>query len=157
MLSAHQPFETLPGADQAGGARGRRHRAGRRRRAGDVRRRDPGAAGHGAVAVQPRRDRDGDRGRAVAQHVRRASLCLGICDKIVPGLLIGALQLRPSAGDLRALLGRCPRGIANDEKAKVRQLYAEGKVGRDELLEAEAQAITRRAPAPSTAPPTATR
>jgi phosphogluconate dehydratase len=62
---------------------------------------------------------------------------LGICDKIVPGLLIGALRF----GHLPALLipaGPMPSGLANKEKVRVRQLYAEGKCGREELLEAEA-------------------
>ena len=62
---------------------------------------------------------------------------LGICDKIVPGLLIGALRF----GHLPALLipaGPMPSGLANKEKQRVRQLYAEGKVGKDELLAAEA-------------------
>ena len=61
---------------------------------------------------------------------------LGICDKIVPGLLIGALRF----GHLPTILvpaGPMPSGLANKEKQRVRQLYAEGKVGRAELLEAE--------------------
>ncbi|NEU10930.1 phosphogluconate dehydratase [Methylobacterium sp. BTF04] len=61
---------------------------------------------------------------------------LGICDKIVPGLLIGALRF----GHLPMILipaGPMPSGIANKEKQRVRQLYAEGKVGREELLESE--------------------
>ena len=61
---------------------------------------------------------------------------LGICDKIVPGLVIGALRF----GHLPAVFvpsGPMPSGIANKEKQKVRQLYAEGKVGRAELLESE--------------------
>ena len=61
---------------------------------------------------------------------------LGICDKIVPGLVIGALRF----GHLPAVFvpsGPMPSGIANREKQKVRQLYAEGKVGRDELLKSE--------------------
>ncbi|MET0251575.1 MAG: phosphogluconate dehydratase [Novosphingobium sp.] len=64
------------------------------------------------------------------------TLLLGICDKIVPGLLIGSLRF----GHLPAILvpaGPMPSGLANREKARVRQLYAEGKVGRPELLEAE--------------------
>ena len=59
---------------------------------------------------------------------------LGICDKIVPGLLIGALRF----GHLPALLvpgGPMPSGLPNKEKQRVRQLYAEGKAGKDELLE----------------------
>ncbi len=62
---------------------------------------------------------------------------LGICDKIVPGLLMGALRF----GHLPTILvpaGPMPSGLANKEKQRVRQLYAEGKVGRAELLEAEA-------------------
>lgn len=62
--------------------------------------------------------------------------CLGICDKIVPGLLIGALRF----GHLPAIFvpsGPMPSGIGNKEKQKVRQLYAEGKVGRAELLASE--------------------
>jgi len=61
---------------------------------------------------------------------------LGICDKIVPGLLIGALRF----GHLPAILipaGPMPSGLANKEKQRIRQLYAEGKVGREELLESE--------------------
>ena len=61
---------------------------------------------------------------------------LGICDKIVPGLFIGALRF----GHLPMIFvpsGPMPTGIANKEKQKVRQLYAEGKVGRAELLASE--------------------
>ncbi|MBO1256222.1 phosphogluconate dehydratase [Alteromonas sp. 5E99-2] len=67
-----------------------------------------------------------------------ASLALGICDKIVPGLLIGSL----SFGHLPTVFvpaGPMPSGLPNKEKARVRQEYAEGKVGRDALLEAESQ------------------
>ena len=62
---------------------------------------------------------------------------LGICDKIVPGLLIGALRF----GHLPALLipaGPMPSGLANKEKQRVRQLFAEGKATKEELLAAEA-------------------
>ncbi len=65
-----------------------------------------------------------------------AALLLGICDKIVPGLLIGTLRF----GHLPTILvpaGPMPSGLANKEKVRVRQLFAEGKVGREELLEAE--------------------
>ncbi|WP_260924342.1 phosphogluconate dehydratase [Novosphingobium sp. 9] len=61
---------------------------------------------------------------------------LGICDKIVPGLVIGALRF----GHLPAVFvpsGPMPTGISNKEKQKTRQLYAEGKVGRDALLASE--------------------
>ncbi|MDP4528720.1 phosphogluconate dehydratase [Alkalimonas delamerensis] len=63
-------------------------------------------------------------------------LMLGICDKIVPGLLMAAF----SFGHLPFVFvpaGPMPSGIPNKEKARVRQLFAEGKVGKEELLEAE--------------------
>lgn len=66
------------------------------------------------------------------------ALYLGVCDKIVPGLLIGAL----SFGHLPAVFvpaGPMPSGLPNKEKVRIRQLYAEGKVGRKELLESESQ------------------
>ena len=65
------------------------------------------------------------------------ALMLGICDKIVPGLLIGALRF----GHLPTILipaGPMPSGLANKEKVRVRQLYAEGQASREDLLEAEA-------------------
>jgi phosphogluconate dehydratase len=65
-----------------------------------------------------------------------ATLCLGVCDKIVPGLLIGAL----SFGHLPTLFvpaGPMPSGISNPEKARVREAYATGQASRGELLEAE--------------------
>lgn len=65
-------------------------------------------------------------------------MCLGVCDKIVPGLLIGAL----SFGHLPVFFvpaGPMKTGLSNSEKHKVRQLYAAGKVGRAELLESESQ------------------
>jgi phosphogluconate dehydratase len=64
------------------------------------------------------------------------ALLLGICDKIVPGLLIGGLRF----GHLPMILvpaGPMPSGLANKEKVRIRQLYAEGKATRDELLESE--------------------
>jgi len=73
---------------------------------------------------------------ALSHAMFEGALLLGICDKIVPGLLIGALRF----GHLPTILvpgGPMPSGIPNKEKARIRQLYAEGKVGRDELLEAE--------------------
>ncbi|AOR58219.1 phosphogluconate dehydratase [Pectobacterium parmentieri] len=67
------------------------------------------------------------------------ALFLGVCDKIVPGLFIAAL----SFGHLPAVFvpaGPMRTGISNKEKVRIRQLYAEGKVGRDALLESEASA-----------------
>lgn len=75
-------------------------------------------------------------GVALSHAVYDGALMLGICDKIVPGLLIGALRF----GYLPTIFvpsGPMPTGIPNKEKQRVRQLYAEGKVGRDELLESE--------------------
>jgi len=75
-------------------------------------------------------------GIALSHDMFDAALYLGICDKIVPGLVIGALAF----GHLPAVFvpgGPMPSGLPNDEKARIRQLFAEGKVGRAELLEAE--------------------
>ena len=75
---------------------------------------------------------------ALSHNMFDAVMLLGICDKIVPGLLIGAL----SFGHLPSILvpsGPMPSGLPNKEKQRIRQLYAEGKIGRDELLEAESQ------------------
>ncbi len=75
---------------------------------------------------------------ALSHDMFDAALFLGICDKIVPGMLIGAL----SFGHLPAIFvpgGPMPSGISNDEKSKIRQLYTEGKVARSELLDAEAK------------------
>ena len=68
-----------------------------------------------------------------------SSVYLGVCDKIVPGLIIGALAF----GHLPAVFipaGPMTSGLPNEEKGKIRQLYAQGKVGREALLEAESQA-----------------
>jgi phosphogluconate dehydratase len=76
-------------------------------------------------------------GIALAHNMFDSVLCLGICDKIVPGMLMGALAF----GHLPVIFvpgGPMPSGVPNKEKAQVRQLYAEGKVGRDALLESEA-------------------
>jgi phosphogluconate dehydratase len=75
----------------------------------------------------------------LSHDVFDAALMLGICDKIVPGLLIGALQF----GHLPTVFvpgGPMPSGLSNTEKAKVRELAAQGLVGREELLEAESRA-----------------
>ncbi|MBZ9540360.1 phosphogluconate dehydratase [Modicisalibacter tunisiensis] len=73
---------------------------------------------------------------ALSHNMFDAALYLGICDKIVPGLFIGAARF----GHLPAIFvpgGPMTSGLPNKEKARVRQRYAEGKAGRDELLEAE--------------------
>ncbi len=75
---------------------------------------------------------------ALSHQMFDAAVYLGVCDKIVPGLIMGALNF----GHLPAVFipaGPMTSGMNNDEKAKIRQLYAEGKVDRAALLEAEAQ------------------
>ena len=76
---------------------------------------------------------------ALSHQMFDAAVYLGVCDKIVPGLLIGAL----SFGHLPAIFlpaGPMTSGLSNDEKSKTRQLFMEGKVTRTALLEAESQA-----------------
>ena len=73
---------------------------------------------------------------ALSHDMFDAALCLGICDKIVPGLLIGSL----SFGHLPVVFvpaGPMVSGLPNKEKARIREEYAAGKIGRDELLAAE--------------------
>ena len=73
---------------------------------------------------------------ALSHDVFDAVLLLGICDKIVPGLLIGALHF----GHLPCVFvpaGPMASGLSNSDKAKVREQAAQGLVGRDELLQAE--------------------
>ncbi|WP_206056720.1 phosphogluconate dehydratase [Nocardioides sp. GY 10113] len=80
---------------------------------------------------------------ALSHDMFDGALLLGVCDKIVPGLLIGAL----SFGHLPAVwvpAGPMTSGLPNKEKARVRQRFAEGKAGREELLEAEAASYHSR-------------
>jgi phosphogluconate dehydratase len=73
---------------------------------------------------------------ALSHDMFDGALLLGVCDKIVPGLLIGAL----SFGHLPAILvpaGPMSSGLPNSEKARIRQLYAEGRATREQLLDAE--------------------
>ncbi|SFT99894.1 phosphogluconate dehydratase [Mesorhizobium sp. YR577] len=137
MLSAHQPFETFPqmikqAAREVGGIA---------QVAGGV-----PAMCDGVTQGQPGMElslfsRDVIAMAAavgLSHNMFDAAVFLGVCDKIVPGLLIGALTF----GHLPAVFipaGPMTSGLPNDEKAKVRQLYAEGKVGRAELLEAESK------------------
>ena len=137
MLSAHQPFETYPqlikqAAKEAGGIA---------QVAGGV-----PAMCDGVTQGQPGMElslfsRDVIAMAAaigLSHNMFDAAAFLGVCDKIVPGLLIAAL----SFGHLPAVFvpaGPMTSGLPNDEKAKIRQLYAEGKVGRAELLEAESK------------------
>jgi phosphogluconate dehydratase len=135
MLSAHRPFETYPALLKAA-------------------LRDAGGTGQFAGGVPAMCDgitqgRDGMQlslfsrdliamatGVALSHDMFDAALLLGVCDKIVPGLVIGALAF----GHLPAILvpaGPMPSGLPNKEKSEVRQRYAEGRATRDELLAAE--------------------
>jgi hypothetical protein len=113
MLSAHQPFETYPQKIKAAARAGRRHRAGRGRGARDVRRRHPGPAGHGAVAVLARRDRARGRGGDEPQRLRRGGLPRRLRqDRAGP---------RDRGGDLRLRAGGLHPGGADDERAAERR------------------------------------
>jgi len=137
MLSAHQPFEMYPAlikdaAREAGGIA---------QVAGGV-----PAMCDGVTQGQPGMElslfsRDVIAMAAaigLSHNMFDAAVYLGVCDKIVPGLVIAALTF----GHLPAVFipaGPMTTGLPNDEKARIRQLYAEGKVGRAELLEAESK------------------
>jgi phosphogluconate dehydratase len=135
MLSAHQPFEAAPAIIKDAV-----------KRVGAVAQFAGGvpAMCDGVTQGQPGMDlslfsRDliaMSTAVALSHDMFDAALYLGVCDKIVPGLLIGAL----SFGHLPALFvpaGPMVSGLPNSEKARARQLFAEGKVGREALLEAE--------------------
>jgi len=135
MLSAHQPLETYPAlikqaAHEAGGIA---------QFAGGV-----PAMCDGVTQGQPGMDLSLMSRDVIAQaaaiglshNMFDAALMLGVCDKIVPGLVIAAL----SFGHLPTIFvpaGPMPSGITNKEKAEVREAYSAGKASRDELLAAE--------------------
>lgn len=137
MLSAHQPFETYPAlirqaAHEAGGVA---------QVAGGV-----PAMCDGVTQGQPGMElslfsRDliaMAAGVGLSHNMFDSTVYLGVCDKIVPGLMIAAMTF----GHLPAVFipaGPMTTGLPNDEKSRVRQLFAEGKVGREELLEAESK------------------
>lgn len=137
MLSAHQPYEVFPqiirdAAKEAGGIA---------QVAGAV-----PAMCDGVTQGQPGMElslfsRDAiamAAGIGLSHNMFDAAVYLGVCDKIVPGLVIAALTF----GHLPAVFipaGPMTTGLPNDEKSRIRQLYAEGKVGRAELLEAESK------------------
>ncbi|MDF1485527.1 phosphogluconate dehydratase [Ramlibacter sp. H39-3-26] len=138
MLSAHQPFEGFPALirDEA-----RRHGATAQVAGGvpamcdGVTQGTPGMElslfSRDVIAMAT--------AVALSHDVFDAVLMLGVCDKIVPGLLIGALHF----GHLPTVFvpaGPMPSGLSNNAKAKVREQAAQGLVGRAELLQAEAQA-----------------
>ena len=96
-------------------------------------------------------------GVALSHNCFDATLYLGVCDKIVPGLVIAAATFGHICRHLRAR-GADDQRHANDEKAKVRKKFAAGEVGREALMDGERwPPITARAPAPFTARPTPTR
>ena len=135
MLSAHQPFEAFPGV-----IRKAAHEAGAVAQfAGGV-----PAMCDGVTQGQPGMElslfsRDviaQSTAIALSHDMFDAGICLGVCDKIVPGLLMGAL----SFGHLPMVFapaGPMESGLPNKEKARIREEYAAGNVGRDELLNSE--------------------
>ena len=137
MLSAHQPFESYPALIKLAA-----------REAGAVAQFAGGAPAmcDGVTQGQPGMElslfsRDViamSTAIALSHNMFDGALCLGICDKIVPGLLMGALAF----GHLPMIMvpgGPMTSGMPNKEKARIRQMFAEGKCGRDTLLESEAQ------------------
>ncbi len=138
MLSAHQPFETYPALIRSAAAK-----------QGAV---AQFAGGVPAMCDGVTQGQDGmdlslfsrdviamSTAIALSHNMFDAVLCLGICDKIVPGLLIGAL----SFGHLPVVFvpaGPMVSGLGNKDKARIREEYAVGKIGRDELLAAESAA-----------------
>jgi len=135
MLSAHQPFERYPSilkkaVLQAGGVA---------QMAGGVPAMCDGITQGRAGMELSLFSRDVvamSTAIALSHDMFDGALMLGVCDKIVPGLLIGAL----SFGHLPTVFvpaGPMPSGIPNAEKSRTRQRFAAGEVGREELLEAE--------------------
>ena len=135
MLSAHQPFETYPAAIK----RAAQNEGAVAQFAGGV-----PAMCDGVTQGQDGMDlslfsRDVialSTAVALSHNMFDAAICLGVCDKIIPGLLIGAL----SFGQLPTIFvpaGPMVSGLPNNEKARIREEYAAGRIGRDELLEAE--------------------
>jgi phosphogluconate dehydratase len=138
MLSAHQPFEYYPELIRAAA----REAGGTAQVAGGVPAMCDGVTQGETGMELSLFSRDVialSTAVALSHQMFDSAVYLGVCDKIVPGLIIGAL----SFGHLPAVFipaGPMTSGLSNDEKSKVRQLFAQGKVGRDALLEAESQA-----------------
>jgi phosphogluconate dehydratase len=137
MLSAHQPFERYPDLIREAA----RAAGGTAQVAGGVPAMCDGVTQGEAGMELSLFSRDVialSTAVALSHQMFDAAVYLGVCDKIVPGLVIGAL----SFGHLPAVFipaGPMPSGMNNEDKGKVRQAYAEGKVSREELLEAEAR------------------
>ena len=137
MLSAHQPLEQYPALIRMAA----RNAGGSAQVAGGVPAMCDGVTQGRAGMELSLFSRDAialATAVALSHDMFDAALMLGVCDKIVPGLLIGAL----SFGHLPVLFvpaGPMPSGIPNREKAVVRQRHAEGRASREELLEVEAR------------------
>ncbi|CAM3916223.1 phosphogluconate dehydratase [Phaeobacter inhibens] len=135
MLSAHQPFETYPQRIRDAV----RRVGGTAQVAGGVPAMCDGVTQGEAGMELSLFSRDTiamATGIALSHNVFDATVYLGVCDKIVPGLVIGAQVF----GHLPAVFlpaGPMTSGISNDDKAKVRQKFAAGEIGRDELLKSE--------------------
>ncbi len=137
MLSAHQPYERYPEIiRQAARAQGATAQV-----AGGVPAMCDGVTQGEAGMELSLFSRDTIAlgvGVALSHQTFDAALFLGICDKIVPGLVMGALAF----GHLPCVFvpsGPMESGLPNDEKSRIRQLYTEGKIGRAELLASEMQ------------------
>ena len=135
MLSAHQPYESYPALIRAAA-----HAAGATAQvAGGVPAMCDGVTQGRAGMELSLFSRDVialAAGVALSHDTFDAALFLGICDKIVPGLVIAAATF----GHLPAVFvpaGPMPSGLPNDEKAKVREAFAKGEVGREALMAAE--------------------
>ncbi len=135
MLSAHQPFETYPMLIREAV----REVGGTAQVAGGVPAMCDGITQGEAGMELSLFSRDSiamSVGIALSHNVFDAAVFLGVCDKIVPGLVIGAQAF----GHLPAVFlpaGPMTSGLSNDEKAQIRQKFAKGEIGRDELLKAE--------------------
>src|SRR3984957_8422972 len=137
MLSAHQPYETFPELIR----KTARAAGGTAQVAGGVPAMCDGVTQGEAGMELSLFSRDVialATAVALSHQTFDAAVYLGICDKIVPGLVIGALAF----GHLPSVFipgGPMVSGLPNAEKSRIRQLFAEGKVSRDALLEAEAK------------------
>ena len=138
MLSAHQPFETFPAIIKAAARKG----GATAQVAGGV-----PAMCDGVTQGRPGMElsllsRDViamSTAVSLSHGVYDAALCLGVCDKIVPGLVIGALAF----GHLPCIFvpaGPMSSGLPNDEKATIRKAFAKGEADRNALLKAESSA-----------------
>lgn len=137
MLSAHQPYETYPAllrnALRAFGATGQ-VAGGVPAMCDGVTQGEPGME----LSLHSRDVIAMATAIALSHNMFDAALCLGICDKIVPGLLMGAMRF----GHLPVVFvpaGPMPTGLSNTEKTRVREQYAQGLVGREALLDAESK------------------